>query len=164
MMPTVVVFVIVAMAAVRPAFRLKGGLHLHELRSEAMEHILDHVVGPNTKNVVSNFRRQMPVSQMPSKAHKLMGIFVPDFDDGLFSGVDLEPPSVFQLQAISIGHGNSFRKVEKDIFALIRSQANSATMARVEIESESACRFFLRPVSGGAMNASVVHGHPQYRK
>jgi hypothetical protein len=162
MMPTVAVFVIVA--AVRAAFGLKGGLHLHELRSKAMEHILDHVVGPNTKNVVSNFSRQVPVSQMPRKAHELMGIFVSDFDNQLRSSLNLQPPAVFQLQAISIGHGNRFRKVKKDIFSLIGSQANSATMARVEIESESACRFFLWPVPGGAMNGSAVHGHPQYRK
>src|SRR5258708_17725059 len=153
MMPTIAVFAIVAVAAVRAAFGLEGGLHLHELRSKAMEHILDHMVGPNTKNVVSNFSRQVPVSQMPRKAHKLMGIFVSDFDNQLRSGLNLQPPAVFQLQAISIGHGNRFRKVKKAIFSLIRSQANSAAMARVEIESESACRFFLRPVPRGAMNA-----------
>src|SRR5258708_8934669 len=164
MMPTIALFAVVAVAAVRAAFGLEGGLHLHELRSKAMEHILNHVVGPNAKNLVSNFCGQMPVSKVPRKAHKLMRIFMPDFHDQLRSGLNLHPPAVFQLQAISIGHRDRFRKVEKDIFALIRSQANSATMARVEIESESACRFFLRPVSGGAMNASVLHGHPQYRK
>jgi hypothetical protein len=56
------------------------------------------------------------------------------------------------LQAISIGHRNCFRKIEKDIFKLIRSQANAAAMARVEIESESARRLFVRPMPGGAMN------------
>jgi hypothetical protein len=56
------------------------------------------------------------------------------------------------LQAISIGHRNRFLKVEKNIFALIRSQPNAATMARVEIESESTSRLFLRPMPGRAMN------------
>jgi hypothetical protein len=55
------------------------------------------------------------------------------------------------LQAISIGHRYRFRKIEKDIFALIRNQANAAPMARVEIESERACGLFFRPMSGGAM-------------
>jgi hypothetical protein len=122
------------------------------------------MVGPNAKNVVSNFRRQMPISEMPSKADKLMGIIVSDFDNKLGSGPNLQPPSVFQLQAISIGHGNRFRKVEKNIFPLIRSQANAAPMTRVKIESKSACRFFLRPMPGRAMSGSSVHGHPQYRK
>jgi hypothetical protein len=56
------------------------------------------------------------------------------------------------LQAISIGHRNRVRKIEKDIFALIRSQANAAAMARVKIESEGACRLFRRPKPGGSMN------------
>jgi len=162
MMPAVAVFVIVA--AVCAAFGLKRGLHLHELRSKAMEHIFNHVVGPNTKNVVSNFSRQVPVSQMPRKAHEFMGIFVSDFYNQLGSSLNLQPPPIFELQAIAIGHRDGLRKVKENIFAMIRSQANTAAMARVEIERQTAYRFFLGPMPGGAMNGSAVHRHPQYRK
>jgi len=162
MMPTVAM--IVAVAAVRAAFGLKRGLHLHELCTKAMEHIFDYVVGPNTKSVVSNFSRQVPVSQMPRKAHELIGIFVSDFHNQLGSSLNLQPPAIFQLQAIAIGHRNGLRKVKEDIFAMIRSQANTAAMARVEIERQSACSFFLRPMPGRAMNGSIAHCHPQYRK
>ena len=89
MMPTFIMVVMVALAAVSAAFGLEGGLHLYELRSQAVEHILDHMVGPNAKNLVSNFSRQMPISQVPSNAHKLIGIFMPDFDNGLSSGLNL---------------------------------------------------------------------------
>jgi hypothetical protein len=61
---------------------------------------------------------------------------VTDFDNELSGGLNSEPPPIFKLQAISIGHSDRFRKVEKDIFALIHSQANSAAMARVKIQSE----------------------------
>jgi hypothetical protein len=162
MMPTLAVLMIVP--AVRAAFGLKGSLYLHELRSKAMEHIFDHVIGSNPKNVVSNFSRQVPVSQMPRKAQELVRIFVSDFDDRFRSSLNLQPPAVFQLQAISIGHGNRFRKVKKDIFSLVCSQTNAAAMARVKIECQSACLFLLRPVPGGAMNGSIAHCHPQYRK
>jgi hypothetical protein len=99
----------------------------------------------------------MPVSQMPSKAHKLLRIFVPDFDDELWSGLDLQPPPVFKLQAISVCHRDGFRQVEKDILALICGQANAATVTSVKIQSESACGLFLRPMASGAMNGSAVH-------
>ena len=79
MMSTVVMVMI--LAAVSAAFRLEGGLHLHKIRSEAMEHILNHMVGPNVKNLVSNFGRQMPISQMPREAHELTEILMPHFDD-----------------------------------------------------------------------------------
>ena len=89
MMLIFIMVVMVAVTAVSAAFGLEGGLHLYKIRSEAMEHILDHVVGPNTKNLVSNFGRQMPIAQMPGKAHKLIGIFMPDLDDKLRSGLNL---------------------------------------------------------------------------
>jgi hypothetical protein len=142
----------VAITAVSAAFRLERSLHLYKLRSEAMEHLLDHLVGPNAKNLIADFSGQMPISQMPGKAHELIGFFMPDFDNTLCSGLELQQSPVFKLQSISIGHGNRFRKIEKDIFALIRSQANAAAMARVKIERERACRLFLRPMSGRPMN------------
>jgi hypothetical protein len=89
MMPTVIVVVMVAGAAVSATFRLEGGLHLYKIRSEATEHILDYMVGPNAKNLVSNFSWQMPISQMPSKAHELILIFMSDFDNKLGSSLNL---------------------------------------------------------------------------
>jgi hypothetical protein len=152
-MSTVTMVVTVAVvAAVRAAFRLERSLHLHKLRSEAMEHLLDHMVRPNAKNLVANFSRQMPISQVPGKAHELIGFFMLDFDHGLHGGPDLQQSPVFKLQSVSIGHRNRFRKIEKDIVALISRQANAAAMARVKIERERACRLFLWPMSGRPMN------------
>ena len=152
MMFAVLVAVTVAITAVGTAFRLERSLQLRKLRSGAMEHLLDHMIGSDAKNLIANFRRQMPISQMPGEAHELVGIFVPDFDNELRGGFDLQQPPVFKLQGISIGHGNRSRKIEKDIFALIRRQANTAAMTSMEIERDGACRAFLRPMSGGAMS------------
>ncbi|HWY60222.1 MAG TPA: hypothetical protein VNZ03_37520 [Terriglobales bacterium] len=126
----------VAVAGVSAAFGLERGLHLCKICSEAEQHILDHVVRPNAKDPVSNFSWQVSISQMPRKARQLIGIFMFDFDNELRRSLYLEPPAIFQLQAISISHGNRLGKVEQDIFALIPKQANAASMARVEIESE----------------------------
>jgi hypothetical protein len=61
-------FVVVAVA-VSTTFRLKGGLDLLKTRPQATEHIFYYMVGPNQKNMVSNFGRQMPITQMPCQAH-----------------------------------------------------------------------------------------------
>jgi len=89
MMLTFIMLVMVVMAAVSAAFGLEGGLHLYKIRSEAMEHILDDVVRPNAKNLVLNFSGQMSISQVPSKTQKLIGIFMPDFDNELRSSLNL---------------------------------------------------------------------------
>ncbi len=89
MTPTLIMVVVVAVAAVSAAFGLEEGPYLYKIRSEATQHIFDYVVWPNAKSLASNFSRQMPISQMPGKAHKLIGIFMPDFDNKLRSGLNL---------------------------------------------------------------------------
>jgi hypothetical protein len=148
----------VAVASVSAAFGLERDLQLYEICSKTNEHILDHVVRPNAKNLFSNLGRQMPISQMPRKARQLIRIFMSDFDNELRRSLNLEPCTIFKLQAISISHGNRLRKVEQDIFALISSQANAASMARVKIESERSCCVFRRPIPGGSMNGSAMSG------
>jgi hypothetical protein len=176
MMPILPMAAMVAVPSVGTAFGLERDLHSYKICAEAKEHILDHVVRPNAKNLLSNFSRQMPISQMPCQASKLVGVFMSDFNNLLCRSLNLEPSTIFELQAISISHGNRLGKIEKDIFALIPSQANTASMARVKIERERPCCVFHWPmpgglVNGGAMsgrtlNGSVMcgHNHSQYMK
>lgn len=85
MMPSLIMVVMLAVAGVSAAFGLKGSLHDDQIRSEATKHILDHMVRPNAKELVLNFGRQMPISEMPGKPHKLIGVFMPDLDNKLSS-------------------------------------------------------------------------------
>jgi hypothetical protein len=52
----VIVFVMVTVT-VSPAFGLERSLDLFEIRSEATEHVFDHMIGPNQKDTFSNFSR-----------------------------------------------------------------------------------------------------------
>jgi hypothetical protein len=151
MMLAVMMFVMVAVT-VGAAFGLESGLDRLKICSEAAEHVFDHVVGPNPKNAVSNLRRQMPIAQVPRKSHQLYRIFMSDFYQLLERGLNLQPPSIFQLQPISIGHGYRLRKVEKNIVPLICRQTKAAAMACVEIESERTRCLFLRPLARGEIN------------
>jgi hypothetical protein len=157
MMVPVFVVAVMAEPAVRTALGLKGSAHVYKIGSEAAEHILDDMVGPNAKNLVLNFSGQMSISQVPSKAHKLIGIFMSDFNDKFGSRLDLQPSSIIELQAISIRHCDRFRKIEEDLFALVSRHPDATAMARDRVERQSVDRFFLRPMPGGAMDASAVH-------
>ena len=88
-MPTVAMVVVVAIPAVGAAFGLEGNLYLYEVRSETVEHILDHMVWANAKGIIPNLRWKMPISQVPSYTHQLMVILMPDFNDLL--GCRLNP-------------------------------------------------------------------------
>src|ERR1700751_5698680 len=101
------------MVTVSAALRLKTGLHVCKIRSKAVEHILNHMIGPNTKNVVSDFCWQMTISEMPRDANESFEIPMPALNKRFSSGSDLQPPAVIELEAISLLHRNRLEKIEK---------------------------------------------------
>jgi hypothetical protein len=144
--------VMVIVTTVRAAFGLKRSVAFSENCAEAGKHLFDHMVGPDTEGFMSNLRRQMTIAEMPCKAHKLARIFMLHLDNRLCGRLNHEPPPIVKLHAISISHGDSLWKIEKDILALIRREPNPAPMARIEIERDSACGTFLGPMPGRTMN------------
>src|SRR5262245_62411484 len=106
MASTVIMFVMVPITPVRAAFGLEGSSHVHKIRSQAMEHLFDHMVRPNAKNLASNFCRQMPISQVPGKTRKLTGILVPDFDNELGSSLNLQHSSTVKFTTLPVRNGN----------------------------------------------------------
>jgi hypothetical protein len=150
--------VVALVAAVSAALGLERRFDSRQLRAQAAQHLLDHMVGPDAKSMVANLSRQVPVSQVPGQAHELAGILVPDFGDLFRGSLDHQPPAVFELHTISVSHGHSFGKVEKDVLACVQGQADTAAVPRVEIERKGACGALLGPVSSWAMNRSGTHG------
>jgi hypothetical protein len=151
--------VVLAVAAVSAAFRLKGNLHVCEIRAEPIEHCLNDMVGSNAKNLVPNLGRHMPISQMPGHARKLSSISMPDLDNQLHRGPDLQPPPIFELQPVSVCHRNGFRKIEEDLFASIRHQTDAPVVTLLEVEREGFDRLVLWPKPGGTMNRCAVQSH-----
>ena len=151
--------VMVIVTTVRAGFGLKRSVAFSEDCAEAGKHLFDHMVRPDTEGFMSNLRRQMTIAEMPCKAHKLARIFMPHLNNRLWGRLNHEPPPIVKLHTISISHGDSLWKIEKDILALIRREPNPAPMARIEIECDSACGIFLRPIPGRSMNESRVYRH-----
>jgi hypothetical protein len=151
--------VMVIVTTVCTTLGLECGLYLSENCPKAGKHLLDHMVGPYTEGFMSNLRRQMAIAEMPRKAHKLARFVMPYLDNGLCGRLNHKPPPIVKLHTISISHGDGFRKIEKDILALIRREPNPAPMSCLEIEGEGACGMFLRPIPGRTMYESRVHRH-----
>jgi hypothetical protein len=144
--------VMVIVTTVRAAFGLKRSVALSENCAEAGKQLFDHMVRPDSEGLMSNLRRQMTIAEMPCKAHKLARIFMPHLDNRLCGRLNHEPPPIVKLHTISIGHGDSLWKIEKDILPLIRREPNPASVPGIEIERDSACGIFLRPMPCRTMN------------
>ena len=152
MIVIVILIVLMIMTAVCPTLGLERSIDLPENGAESPKHFLDHMVRTDTKGVVSNVGRQMTIAEMPCKAHKLATIFVRDLDDRFRGRLNHEPPPIIKLHTIPISHGDRFRKIEKDILSLIRREPNPASVPGIEIERDSACGIFPRPMPGRTMN------------
>ena len=143
---------VMIVTTVRAAFGLKRSVALSENCAEAGKQLFDHMVRPDSEGLMSNLRRQMTIAEMPCKAHKLARIFMPHLDNRLCGRLNHEPPPIVKLHTISIGHGDGLWKIEKDILPLIRREPNPASVPGIEIERDSACGIFLRPMPCRTMN------------
>src|SRR5262249_39123258 len=147
----------VAVTAIGAALGLKGPLEHSEIGSEVPQHGLDDVIRPDAKNLVSNLRRQVPVSEVPGDTEELIGIPMSHLDDELGRRLDPEPPPVLELEALAVGHRHCLRKIDQDLLAVVGHQSNATAMPRVEGKRERASGQLSRPVPGGSVNEGAVH-------
>jgi hypothetical protein len=77
------------LAVISATLRLERSLHLGEISAEPTQHILDHVIRPDIETLHLNFRRQVSISQMPSKAYELIRHLVSHFYNEFRGGLDL---------------------------------------------------------------------------
>jgi hypothetical protein len=131
---------------------LKGRVDSHEIRAQAFEHCLDHMVRANAKYPAIDLCWQMPVSQVPCEASQLFGFSMSDLYHGLWRGLYSDPSPVFQSQPVSIRHGKRLRQIEKKLFALICYQANPPAMTLFEQKRDGSRSLVLRPAPGALMN------------
>ena len=81
-------------AAIGATLGLKRRPRLDEIRSQALEHGFDHVVGAYAKTRATDLRRQVSVAQMPGKTRELFGISMADLYHRLRGRLHLEPSPV----------------------------------------------------------------------
>src|SRR5690606_37484163 len=81
----------VRFAAVGAAFRLECRSDTRELRPLAHEHLLDHVIGPDSQAPVPDLGGQMSIAQMPGDASERERRGAADLDHRLGSGSPFEP-------------------------------------------------------------------------
>jgi hypothetical protein len=91
-------------AAVSSTFWLKGCPHPRQLRAQALEHALNHMVGAYAQQRLPDFSRQVTIPQMPGKSHQLKWLPMLDLEDRLRSRADRQPSPVVELQPIAIRH------------------------------------------------------------
>jgi hypothetical protein len=113
------------------AFRLKRSFASQQFGPKAEKHLFNHMIGPYENGVLTNFRWQMAISEVPGETHQLMPVRMGNFQKRFCSGSDCEPVSVIELQSVAVRHRDGFGQIEKNVFSVVWREANSTTMPRV---------------------------------
>src|SRR5262249_19958913 len=138
---------------------LKRRPDLQEIRSQALQHGFDHMVGSNAKNCATDLCWQMSVPQVPGETCQLFGISMADLYHWLRSCLHFEPSPILQPQPVTIRHGDRLGQIEEDLFALIRHQTNAPAVALFEMKSDGSRCLMLWPAAGEPMNRCAGQNH-----
>jgi hypothetical protein len=157
--PVFATVAIVCRAGVRAAFRLKRRMHSHKRCAKVLQHVLDHVIRPYAQSALTHLGCQVPIAEMPGESRELYRILVLDLDDRFWRSPHMQPPPVVELQTVSIGHGDRLRQIEKNLFAIVGSQANATPVTPIELESQSTYRSLIRPLAYPSMDTSAMKSH-----
>lgn len=122
------------------AFGIERRVDLDHLGSEALDHLLDHMVAADTQPLGHDLRRQMAVAEMPGEPHQMAGIGTPDFDQRLRRCDHLDQAAVFQHQSVAAPQGDGVFEIEQEFQSARPRHRHAATMTIVEIENDGICR------------------------
>jgi hypothetical protein len=121
----------VMMLAVGTGFGLEGGLEMAELRTEAKEHRLDHVVRANTQGVFADLGQEMPVAEMPGDLDEIRGS---DLDHGLGQRLDPEQGTILETESLARLQAGCFGEIDQDVLAAPGANHVAPASSALEVE------------------------------
>jgi hypothetical protein len=140
-----VMAVVLTVAAIGTAFRLKRRLDMMYRTAQPDDHRLDDMVGPDAQPILTHLRRQMPIAQMPGDAYELMPIAGRDLDQRFARRLDSDPIPGIELKAVAVGQSDGTRQIQQDRTALVQIEAQSPAMPLVEGQGDTADGLAYRP-------------------
>jgi hypothetical protein len=128
----VLVIVVPVSAAISPGFRLEGRLHRFNRGAQALQHVLEHMVGGNSQEAVADLDRNMPVAEMVGRPDEVLSGFACDVQHAFGLGHDFDHPTVTGNGKVPAAENLSARQHEADFLSRYEPCAQPALLARVE--------------------------------
>jgi len=169
MMVVVVMRVIVAIVMVVPlrgrafdigaAFRIERRFDLDDAGAQPARHILDHMIAANAQALLQQFRRQMPIAQMPRHPRQRRRIRAANFRQRLGRRDHFDDAPIFQRQPIAAAQHHRLRQIEQERQPAYAGHRDAPPMPLVVVEHDRVGRL-AGPRAGGFNGMSVEHVRP----
>lgn len=112
-MRVIMVMMRLVRSAIGAALGIEWRLDVRNRCTETDEHVMDDMITPDPDCRIGNFRRQMPVSDLPGERQQVPGICSAHFHKRLGLGANFNDAAIIKNQAISMAQQAGLRQIEQ---------------------------------------------------
>jgi hypothetical protein len=121
--------------------RLKWRFYSAQTGTQTMQHRFNHMISRNAQTISFDFRLNMPVSQMPSQDHEMMGAMAPDLTKAFCRGKHFNQPAIFKHEMITRTQSNHRGQIEQEREAADTLQQATPAAPLIMVENDNiSCR------------------------
>jgi hypothetical protein len=153
----VVMMMVAVVLLVGATLGIKRRFDRGEPRTEAAQHIFDHMIAPDAQPLADDLDVDMTIADMPGEAREIVGVGSGDFNERLRPADHADDGAVVEHEAVAVAERSGLPKIEQEFRAALAAQHHPSAMAlmRIERNGVNGARFI--PVSGNFDGARTLH-------
>ena len=136
MIVMIMVMMMAAAARVGAGLGIERGIDLVDMTAEALDHLLDHMIGADTDAVTQQLHGQMAVAEVPGDPHQFPVVVRMDFQQGFRPSAD-SYDATFDRQAVAVPQADGLRQVDQQVGILFGVQHYAPAMPMVEVDQHA---------------------------
>ena len=153
----IVIVTVAAVLIVGAMLRIERCFERREPRAEPAQHVLDHVVAPDTQPVADDLDVDVAIADMPGEPRQLVRIRRRNLDQRLRPADDPHDAAIIKHEAIAVMQGRGLRQIEQKPRAALAAQNDAPAMALMGIERDGIDGAGGVPVAGGFDFVRTLH-------
>lgn len=150
------VHVDMGMPAISPCHGLERGVNFACRTPKSRDHVRDNMVEKDTQMGLANFRRQVPVADMPGQFSQMHPIPTPDFEQMFGRASDKHLAAILKDKAVAVAKKDRFGQIDENLPAAVQRQQLAPQMPVVMRKRDHPDRFTFRAI-GGSQNRRSAH-------
>jgi hypothetical protein len=129
--------IMLMMAAISTALGLERRLDGGELRTQANQHLLQHMIAADAQAITGYLHLRVPIAEVPGQARQLVRVDRSDFDQRLRPPDHAHNGTILQHQAIAVAQHRGLGQIEQECRPFLAGQHDAATLALVGVEHDA---------------------------
>jgi hypothetical protein len=107
-----------------------------DVAAEALDHVLNHMIGPDANAVTQQLHRQMAITEMPRDSHEFAIVMGVNFKQRLRACTDPNDRAVLQQQPIAVAQAQRLGEVDQQVMPGLRCQNDPAAVTAIEVDQD----------------------------